>query len=194
MVQPDDVSMCLGDEELVARVRASDEAAFARLFHTQYAALAEFARSFVHDAAGARELVGDVFVRLWEHRAQWVCTSSVRAYLYAAVANGARNAIRDAQREQLRRERSASGVSDVPPWMSGPREAPDRLAELHETSARLWRAVNALPDDDRIVLLLRWRYEMDYDEIAASGAAQRRQSRALARLRATLPGVFGPDD
>jgi len=73
--------------------------------------------------------------------------------------------------------------------------APSTLADVDRF--RLRRFVEALGDDG-LVLLLRWRYALDYDAIARTlgvsvAAAQRRHSRALERLRATLPDLFRDD-
>lgn len=185
---------------LVAALRDADETvareAFETVFRTYYPILCDFAARYVSAHDIASEVVSDVFVRVWERRVVWELRGTLRAYLYGAVANAARNRRRDIEREDRRAERSVAGGAD-PAWMGTRDVTPEMVAVSSDTRDRLWATVEALGDDG-LVLLLRWRYALDYDAIArtlgvSAAAAQRRHSRALERLRATLPDLFRDD-
>ncbi|WP_372775762.1 RNA polymerase sigma-70 factor [Mangrovibacterium sp.] len=84
----------LTDRELFSKVMSDDELAFGELFHRYYAALCVFADQMLHDEQKTRELVQEVFVRLWEKRQQVQIHSSVKSYLFRAVKNESINWIK----------------------------------------------------------------------------------------------------
>ena len=70
-------------------------------------------------------------------------------------------------------------------------ESPDALALRRELSIYLERALTALPDDQRMVVLLVDVQGLDYHEVAetlgiALGTVKSRLSRARARIRQAL--------
>ncbi|MEP6494882.1 MAG: sigma-70 family RNA polymerase sigma factor [bacterium] len=68
-----------------------DDVAFESLFRAHYAELCRFAYQYVRSSEAAEDLVQDVFAGLWAARETVTVTTSVRAYLYAAVRNRAIN-------------------------------------------------------------------------------------------------------
>ena len=72
-----------------------------------------------------------------------------------------------------------------------PDEGPEELFCARELERRVKRAMAALPDDQRAVLVLRAYHDLDYPEIAGAlgvevGTVKSRLSRARAALRASL--------
>ena len=68
---------------------------------------------------------------------------------------------------------------------------PDRVLQQRETSARVWGALDALPFDQRTVIVLREIDGLSYEEIAAStgvavGTVKSRLARARESLRTAL--------
>ena len=185
------------DAALATMLQQTDEpaarGAFETVFRAYYPILCEFATRYVDAQDIANEVVSDVFVRVWNRRETLELRTTLRAYLYGAVANAARNRQRDTEREHRRVTRSVADGGD-PVWMGARHPTSDALVASADTHDRLWATVEALGDDGQ-VLLLRWRYALGYDDIGrvlgvSSAAAQRRHSRALARLRAALPDLF----
>src|SRR6266496_6273697 len=79
--------------DLVARIRAGDEAAFEAMFRTYYDPLCRYVSACLGSRDAAEDAVQGVFVRIWEDRARWV-VSDVRHYLYAAVRRRAISQVR----------------------------------------------------------------------------------------------------
>ncbi len=72
-----------------------------------------------------------------------------------------------------------------------PEESPDELVHAKELERSVRRAMMALPDDQRAVLVLRAYHDLDYPEIANAleievGTVKSRLSRARAALREAL--------
>ena len=69
------------------RLVAGDIAAFEMLYNEQYTPLCHFSQRFVFDLDTAREIVQDVFVRIWEQRNSLPVEISLKPYLYTSVRN-----------------------------------------------------------------------------------------------------------
>lgn len=74
----------------------SDPKCFRRLYDAYYSYLCGLAVSYIHDFEKARELVNDVFLRVWERRAQ--LKYPPLPYLFSAVRNTCFNYLRDSKK------------------------------------------------------------------------------------------------
>jgi RNA polymerase sigma-70 factor (ECF subfamily) len=185
------------DPAILAGLRDGDAATYERIFRAHYEALVAFAASFLNDREHAEEVVGNVFVWLYEHRMTLEISGSLRGYLFGAVRHAALNARRSRNREIARytRMQSADPDSLLPVTVLPPDE--ELVASESETRRRatIAAALNQLPSQVRLILALRLNRGLAYDEIAAAlgisrVAAKQRFSRAVAALRQVLPGVL----
>jgi RNA polymerase sigma-70 factor (ECF subfamily) len=179
----------LSESELIARIRAGDEAAFETLVETHYAGLYRFARRYVHERETAEDLVHDVLFRVWQQREQWDIRESLATYLYGAVRNRAINYLRHDVVEQRWRA-SASRHSQGDDWHRRPEQA-DAAVELSDLDRAITRAVERLPPRCRQVFELSREHGLSYAEIAAvmeiaPKTVQIQMGRALKALRAAL--------
>jgi RNA polymerase sigma-70 factor (ECF subfamily) len=175
----------------VAAVRGGDREAFAALFHEHYDGLCRFAEGYVRSPEAAQEIVQQIFLRLWEHRARWVVRDTVRTYLYGAVRNRALDWLKHQRVEDRWRERIAWADTDRIPGMGQPTPPADLRAEAGDFAAALDRAIQDLPERYRAVVELRARQGMTIAEIARIldipfKTAEARAARALRSLRAAL--------
>lgn len=173
------------DFELLARARAGDRAAFARLVERHHVTLA----SLVRQRAGARvpveDILQDTFARALTHLPGFRARSSFLTW----TATIALNLTTDWLRKERRRARLAPRAdfdSDAVPG----RESGDPL-ETREEAARARAALGALPVTMRIAVTLRVVEDLTYEEVAARLAAPVPRvrtwvSRGLSRLRRTL--------
>ena len=75
----------------------SDPKCFRRLYDAYYSYLCGLAVSYIHDFEKARELVNDVFVRVWERRRE--LKYPPLPYLISGVRNACCNYLRDNRKE-----------------------------------------------------------------------------------------------
>jgi RNA polymerase sigma-70 factor (ECF subfamily) len=174
--------------DLVARVRAGDERAFESLFREHYGALCGFATRYAPSAAVAEELVQDLFADLWVRRVSWEPTTSVRAYLFAAVRNRALNL---RKRESLERDWASDEALSELPTLHRPLAGADEALEAEELTRRLDAALESLPERCRLVMRLRWREQLSYAEIAhvmgiSTKGVENQLARGLKMLREVL--------
>jgi RNA polymerase sigma-70 factor (ECF subfamily) len=182
------------ESELIVRVRRGDADAFEQLFRRYYDLLVSFADGYVDSIDVARDVVADVFVNVWSTRTEWAPTTTARTYLCGAVRNRALNTLRDERgRSGALRVHVATGV--VPGLGAGEgSSAHDRL-EHEERTAVVWAAIAALPSNQREAMMLRWRQQLSFVQIAeimgiSSAAVQMHLSRGLKTLKVVCPAAF----
>ncbi len=177
-------------------IAAGDREAFESLFRLHYKALCAFAMGYVKDADRAEDLVQDLFFRLWLDREKVQVTTSVKAYLYAAVRNRCLNAVKSGARLVVLNEEHEEHD-----------EQPLRTEDEHaQRIARVQAAIEGLPEERKKVFKLS-RYEgLKYHEIAARlgisvktvenqmGSALKYLRHELADLVPLLPWLFWISD
>jgi RNA polymerase sigma-70 factor (ECF subfamily) len=160
------------DEQLMARVRRGDAAAFEALFSRYGEAVRRHLAGVVRDVAAAEDLTQDVFLRLWTRAEQWECRGAFRAWLFRIATNLALNHLRSVRR----RREELLGDPTVDPDADGDTLAgrlidalsPDPAAALEERerSRRLRHLVEQLPIEKREIVRMIHEEEMEIREVA----------------------------
>lgn len=175
----------IGDAEFVARAARGDGAAFEALYRRHHVALFRTALGMTGQVAAAEDLLQDAFIRAYRHigRVQLAEGTSLRPWLHRIVVNLARD-------RAARRTTSAGGDADVERCAAGS-ISPERSTERRELNRIVSEAVERLPFDQRLVVVLFYTQDMDVAEIAATlgippGTVKSRLYYGRARLRAVL--------
>lgn len=167
---------------VLARVRGGETAAYGELV-VLHAPVAKRAAVFLGAGADADDVVQESFVKAYRALDTFRDGAAFRPWLLRIVANETRNVLRSRGR-RARREESAV-LHDVV-------LDPADQALSNERRAELLAAVQALPDQYRLVVTCRYLLELDEQETATvlgwpRGTVKSRLHRALGRLRAQLP-------
>jgi RNA polymerase sigma-70 factor (ECF subfamily) len=151
------------DEELIPRVQAGDSGAFEYLFKRYYSALYAFVCAYVDSAETAEEVVQDVFLRTWEHRARWEPRGPVQTYLYKSARNRALDLIKHRKVERLwsERVRSNRAHGSLPFARSA-----DDAVHAEELEVTIARTLAALPERCRLIFLMSREHDLSYGQIA----------------------------
>lgn len=160
-------------------VLGNDLKAFETHFRTYYRPLCLYALHYLGDPDAVEDVVQESFTALFGQETEVV---HVRAWLYAAVRNRCIDTLR-----------KAGKTEPLPSDLDGPisdEEAEDRSA----LEARLWKALDALPEMRRKCLLLAKRDGLTYKEIAqelnlSEHTVRNHISRALETLREGGPEI-----
>jgi RNA polymerase sigma-70 factor, ECF subfamily len=136
----------------------------------------------------AEEVVQDVFVRVWKRAAQFDSRrGSGRAWIMAI----ARHRIVDEIRRRDRRHVAVNAIDDVLTGAEDPDADVEEEASTREQRVEVLRAVRALPEEQRRVILLAYFGGLTQSEIAAElgwplGTVKKRTRLGLQKLRASL--------
>jgi RNA polymerase sigma-70 factor (ECF subfamily) len=172
ILHPPDAAADHAANTSAAPVGARDPAAFARVFHTHAPALYGFAHAIVRSREEARDIVQGAFGRAWEGGRGWPSEGKLVAYLYRIVRNEALMLLRHARVEHRWRgtqpgREAADGASadarSADPYVA---PAPDELVHQAELRVAVRRAVDALPERTRLVVVLSRFTDLPHAEIA----------------------------
>ena len=177
-------SVLTEDSAAVARAAAGDADAFGALVERHQEAAFRAAYLIVRDAAAAEDVAQESFVRAFRNLRRFRAGDPFRPWLLRIVTNLALNEVRARNRRGglLGRLGAVQARAFDPP--------DERIAATDEASAVV-RAINELPDDDRVVLYLRYFLELPEREIATAigrpaGTVKSRLHRAGRRLREVI--------
>ena len=168
-------------------LRAGNRAVFETIFLSLGPDLWEFAARYVSPDA-ADDVVQDVLFALWERRATIQIATTLRAYLFGAVR---RRAFEHLRHDRVVDATAATTEAENAAWMGEEPAAPDAAASLAELEAAIDAVLATLPERQRILLTLRWRHGMTYDQIAEAmgisvAAAKMQVSRTQRVVRPLL--------
>ena len=79
------------------QLKAGDESSYKKLFDEYYVRLCVFAKKYTHDIDVSKDLVQDLFVKLYADRKTLKINTSIQSYLYQSVKNRCLNYIRHEQ-------------------------------------------------------------------------------------------------
>jgi RNA polymerase sigma-70 factor, ECF subfamily len=174
---------------LIQRCAAGEESACAELVAEHERMVYQLAFHLLGDRDEALDLSQEVFLRVFRTIHTFRGQSALRTWIYRIVINQARNRQRWWRRrhrnDQVSLDQHLLEHGDV--RQPGDTSSPHRALARKELASRLWRALDALPFDQRTVVVLREIDGMSYDEIAFSlGVAIGTVKSRLTRARTTL--------
>ncbi|MBI5566136.1 MAG: RNA polymerase sigma factor [Chloroflexi bacterium] len=172
------------DEQLARRLQQGDANALGQLVERHHSPLLGFLyRLTGGDRALAEDLAQDTFLRVLRTCHQYRAPRPFKPWLYAIALNVARDYFKRADTRH-----TDSATDDVLDDIAAPVE--DDL--MHEADARqVAAAVTALPEHQRVAILLRYYQDLSLAEIAEAlnipiGTVKSRLSLGLQRLRSLL--------
>ncbi|MGE0461464.1 MAG: sigma-70 family RNA polymerase sigma factor [Vicinamibacterales bacterium] len=182
-----------GEAALIQRCAAGEEVACAELVAGHERMVYTLALHLLGDRDEALDLSQEVFLRVFRTLHSFRGQSALKTWIYRIVVNQARNRQRFWRRrrraDQVSLDQHVADHGDL--RQPGDGSSPDRAFARKELASKLWSALNALPFDQRTVVVLREIDGLSYDEIAFSlgvavGTVKSRLTRARQVLRHQL--------
>jgi len=169
------------ETELMLRVKAGDRAAFEEIFRLYQKPLTNYLYRLTGNRARAEDLLQDAFLRLWKAAPTYEPSAKVSTYIFRIAHNLFLNdaARREKTLESMEAETRSDPASDL---------------NRREIQSAVQKAIEALPEGEREVLLLSEYNGFKYAEIAEIlgipvGTVKSRMFSAVQRLKEALKGL-----
>jgi RNA polymerase sigma-70 factor (ECF subfamily) len=147
--------------DLIQLSREGDMEAFRCLMeqHQQYAY--QIAYRVVHSGEDARDIVQDAFVKVWQHLSHYKIKHSFTTWLFRIVVNTALDKVRQNKRYKHSTLTEGSGMQ-----ITDSEKNPETAYIRQETLMMIQKAMNRLPEKQRIVFILRDLQGLSIEEVA----------------------------
>ena len=195
------------EEALLKAFRSGDDTAFDGLIGLYSAKLYKVAYAILGSRQDAEEVVQDTFLRAYRALQAFRGDSSLETWLHRITLNLARNKYQWNHRRgsglnvSLTAGDADDSGTDNEQDVPDRRMAPDLILEQNEIGTNIMKALNSLPDNLRVTMLLRHVNDMPYEQIAQKldckiGTVKSRLSRGREMLRDYLAaaGIFPSAD
>jgi len=157
----------LSDEEVARRVLDGETALFEIIMRRYNQRLYRIARGILRDDAEAEDVMQDAYVRAYTHLGQFAGRSQFSTWLTRIAIHEALSRVRRRQRmDQLGPEESSDGESGMNLMASSLN--PEEQTSAAELGKALETAILAIPEQYRLVLMLRDVEQMNTSETAAA--------------------------
>jgi RNA polymerase sigma-70 factor (ECF subfamily) len=161
--------MRVSDEELMIRCRNGDMSAFELLVSRYQNAIINFIYRSIGDYHRAEDLSQETFLRVFKSASRYEPKAKFKNWLYKIAVNLCKNELRDRQRH---------GLSSLEDFMTDEEgkinytvlrdfeQMPDVLYEKKEQRILVRQAIDSLPENQRLAIIMVTYQNLRYDEIA----------------------------
>jgi RNA polymerase sigma-70 factor (ECF subfamily) len=184
--------MSLSERILVARLVKRDEEAFNEVVHQYGDRVFNLVLRMVGSRAEAEDIAQEVFVTVFKSIDSFRSEAKLSTWLLRIATNHAKNRIKYlARRREQANDTGNSDSGDLADEGKAPAQShihgPDLLLEAAETEDMMQKAIAALEEDQRLLVVLRDVEELSYEEIVEiTGLPEGTVKSRLHRARMTL--------
>ncbi|WP_316818581.1 RNA polymerase sigma-70 factor [Pedobacter nyackensis] len=150
----------LSDLELIRLLQASDHGAYTEIYNRYFRLLYVHAVKKLRDEDQAKDILHELFTKLWIRRETNLTDINFAGYLYTLL----RNRILDFLGHQLVKTKYVVHIKTTSSIHSGPRT--DALIREKEMNDYINKEIDALPTKMREIFILSRKEELSYREIA----------------------------
>jgi len=159
----------LTDAEVMLRVKAGDDSAFDFLVQKYRRPIINFMYRMAHNTAAAEDLAQEVFLRVYRSRSSYEASAKFTTWLYRIATNLGMNYSRDTRHE---RPENTMNLDDPDEETGQARDLADKTPSVEEEIMQRERLrairqkVEALPERQKMAVLMHKYQQMDYRQIA----------------------------
>ena len=158
----------VASEDLMSRTAGGDELAFEILVRRHQTSVLNLVYRYVGDRTKARDLAQEVFIRVWRAANRYEPKAKFTTWIYSITANLCLNELKSAKGKRLipleieeenRQIQDSEARSDAS-------QSPEDTLLAEERSRQVSEALQTLPDNQRMALILKRYDNLSYGEIA----------------------------
>ncbi|SEO77891.1 RNA polymerase sigma factor [Mucilaginibacter sp. OK283] len=174
----------LPDDKLVTLLQQGNEQALKEIFTRYNKLLYSYAYKKLEDQEEAKDIVQDLFIRLWSNRESFLLKTSLPSYLFRAVRNRALDIF-------AHKKIKSDYVASFQEFIDLPQSTTDYLVREKDISALIDREIQSLPPKMREIFILSRKENYSHKEIAkkigiSEETVTKQIKRALKILRLRL--------
>ena len=157
------------DAEVMLRVKAGDDSAFDFLVQKYRRPIINFMYRMAHNSAAAEDLAQEVFLRVYRSRSSYEASAKFTTWLYRIATNLGMNYSRDTRHE---RPENVMNLDEPDEETGQARDLADKTPSAEEEIMQRERLrairqkVDALPERQKMAVLMHKYQQMDYRQIA----------------------------
>ena len=154
------------DLRWMERIKGGDEAAFRELIEAHQHRIIGTIAKMLGGESDAEDIAQQVFIRVWKSAPRWQPTAKVTTWLYKITRNLVFNETRRRKRHPVQSLDATLSEGDRPQQFADPGVKPADTALLDaEMQAAIQRAIDELPEPQRMAIILRRYDDVPYEEI-----------------------------
>ena len=179
----------LSSEELMARIGKGDEDAMEILVNRHQASILNLVYRFIGDRTQAKDLAQEVFIRVWQSAKRYEPKAKFTTWVYRITANLCFNELKSARRKKwFSFNRSdENGEHTIEETLSDSAPSAEALLLEKERSRQISDALQCLPENQRMALVLKRYDDLSYQEIGQIiGCSVSAVESLLVRAKRTL--------
>ena len=187
------------DVQLMLDLKRGDRSAFEALMRKYYPRILNFIYRFIGNREIAEDLSQDVFMKVYKSAWRYRPRSKFQTWLYTIAKNVSLNELRRKRKMMVSLDETHdSGENELRKEIAHPDDDPSQAVLAKEKVALIQAAINDLPENQKMAVILK-RYEnFSYAQIAATlnitdKAVKSLLSRARVNLKKRLAKTVDPD-
>jgi len=183
------VDQKIPSEELMARIAEGDDDAFELLVNRHQTSVLNLVYRFIGDRTQAKDLAQEVFIRVWQAVKTYKPEAKFTTWLYRITANLCLNELKSARRRKwfsFSRSDEDGGHAFEETLTDSAPSSEDLLLEK-ERNRQISDALQSLPENQRMALVLKRYDDLSYQEIGQIiGCSVSAVESLLVRAKRTL--------
>jgi RNA polymerase sigma-70 factor (ECF subfamily) len=157
----------VSSEDLMSRTAEGDGYAFEVLVGRHQTSVLNLIYRYVGDRTKARDLAQEVFIRVWRAAKSYAPKAKFTTWIYRITANVCLNELKSAKGKKLIQLEPEEGRpnSDYQTHLNAS-QSPEDILVGEESSRQISDALQSLPENQRMALILKRYDNLSYEEIA----------------------------
>jgi RNA polymerase sigma-70 factor (ECF subfamily) len=158
----------ISSEDLMTRIAEGDEDAFEILVNRYQTSVLNLIYRFIGDRTQAKDLAQEVFLRVWQAAKSYEPKAKFTTWIYRIATNLCFNELRSARRKRWFQFLRSDGDREIQAEEDFPDSSPspEDLLLARERSRRITGALQTLPENQRMAIILKRYDDLSYEEIA----------------------------
>jgi len=158
----------ISSEDLMARIANGDDDAFEILVNRHQTSVLNLIYRFMGDRTQAKDLAQEVFIRVWQAAKTYKPEAKFTTWIYRITTNLCLNELRSSRRRKwFPFQRSdADRENAIEETFSDSSPTAEDLLLANERSRQITDALQSLPSNQRMALVLKRYDDLSYNEIA----------------------------